>query len=383
MGAYNGSYLVNTGREVSGSVRSVANECVARKHTVPTEFGDGVIAGWTTSRRIYDVAGLTNYGIKPAVWDENGILIAAGTAYTDSSGNIAARHKYKTWDGPTLTAGSTYYIGYIYKNNNTYLIKGQDLSAANGYYGTNNYTTPTNLNLASNSDPYAEPVMNLWYTPSMLLGGDFYSNNVVIQVQIAPTLQVNEASGTRMKASQSGSVYHILAYLPSTRVLANGWFKGVIWDSSFNVISNGVSLAYSGGTILGPQWFKVDFDPQPTLTAGQTYWIGGVANNNVYIEANYTPYDADNMTATTLAYRDYANNYATPQSLTGAGVMYRTTHPLFIASYLRAWPEDYLKIETIGIQDIDVFNGADTGNLAACGGLLIWTSIKSIEGIEP
>lgn len=107
-----------------------------------------------------------------------------------------------------------------------------------------------------------------------------------------------------MTASQTGTVTNLQVRTDSTAPFNNPNFKGVITDSSFNLLTNGVTDVVN---VLGSDvenWYTATFATPPSVTAGATYYIGFVVEDgNLY-------YDS---TAQAGAYY-HANNYASPTS---------------------------------------------------------------------
>lgn len=103
---------------------------------------------------------------------------------------------------------------------------------------------------------------------------------------------------------ESDCTVHYVTFYGESGATGNA-FKGVVWDSSGNVLTNGVgSIIYM--TSGARNSYGSHFSTPPTLTAGNKYYIGIVANITVYIGGT-------SDTVSEYCY-DGNNSYSSPNS---------------------------------------------------------------------
>lgn len=125
----------------------------------------------------------------------------------------------------------------------------------------------------------------------------------------ATALLVNETAGNLYIAPPDAGATSIAKFtLHTQRRLATDQFKAVLYDTSGNVITNGV-----GGAADAPAayaWTDSSFATPPTITPGTSYGLNVVMSATV-------DYKYDTITGTYGLY-DNTNSFASPQSITVA-----------------------------------------------------------------
>lgn len=108
-----------------------------------------------------------------------------------------------------------------------------------------------------------------------------------------------------LTSSRNGTVTNLQVRTSATASFWNPRFKGIITDSSYNILTNGISDIVTITGTNGEQWYTATFATPPSITSGATYYIGFVAEDgNMYFRSTYT-----------TGYH-HANSFATPTNPT-------------------------------------------------------------------
>lgn len=121
------------------------------------------------------------------------------------------------------------------------------------------------------------------------------------------TTAANEMRLFSIQAANTGQVDSIVFYGRGNASAQN--CKGIVTDSSGNLLTNGVGDAVSVSTTAGNK--TLTFTNKPLVTAGATYWFGVVTAGAVRIYYDSTTGGTNKQ--------DTTNSYTTPTSPTDAG----------------------------------------------------------------
>lgn len=130
-------------------------------------------------------------------------------------------------------------------------------------------------------------------------------------------LVYNRIYGRVAVPASSGNVSSI-SILTTAGVDGTENFKGVIVDSSLNILTNGVGAATN--VLLNDVWYSSTYTSKPAVTNGNTYYL--CLTVNVAFNLAYDIYGT-----ATESFTDLSNNYYTPQN---CGTVTYLTHKMSI-----------------------------------------------------